>query len=113
MTLTQEASGSDLTMSTTPIVRVNRETCSYENLSQRFLHQTKDFGKQFAHIYAVRLSKMRGLIMRRVHQKWGKNTPVKTLAELQDDDRIKCVVIGTLFKHQELKPSILKEISEE
>nr|CAD7587454.1 unnamed protein product [Timema genevievae] len=108
-----EASGSDLTMSTTPIVRVNRETCSYENLSQRFLHQTKDFGKQFAHIYAVRLSKMRGLIMRRVHQKWGKNTPVKTLAELQDDDRIKCVVIGTLFKHQELKPSILKEISEE
>nr|CAD7262162.1 unnamed protein product [Timema shepardi] len=113
MTLTQEASGSDLTMSTTPFVRVNRETCSYENLSQRFLHQTKDFGKQFAHIYAVRLEKMRGLIMGRVHQKWGKNTPVKTLAELQDDDRIKCVVIGTLFKHQELKPSILKEISEE
>nr|CAD7406319.1 unnamed protein product [Timema poppensis] len=113
MTLTQEASGSDLTMSTTPFVRVNRETCSYENLSQRFMHQTKDFGKQFAHIYAVRLEKMRGLIMGRVHQKWGKNTPVKTLAELQDDDRIKCVVIGTLFKHQELKPSILKEISEE
>lgn len=26
---------------------------------------------------------------------------------------IKCIVIGTLYKHQELKPSILKEIANE
>lgn len=35
------------------------------------------------------------------------------MAELREDNPEKCVLIGTLFKHQTLKPSILKEISEE
>lgn len=33
--------------------------------------------------------------------------------ELDEDNPLKCIVIGTLYKHQTLKPSILKELSEE
>ena len=43
----------------------------------------------------------------------GNKYPIKKLFELKEDHHEKCIVIGTLFKHQELKPSILKEISEE
>ncbi|XP_063235760.1 DNA polymerase delta subunit 2 [Bacillus rossius redtenbacheri] len=88
--------------------------CSYSNLSEKFkLYQKEDFSKQFYHIYAVRLEKMRETCLKRVQQKWGKDVCVLRLAEMKDEEQLKCVVIGTLFKHQELKPSILKEISEE
>ena len=37
--------------------------------------------------------------------------PIRKLFELQKDE--KCIVLGTQFKHMELKPSILKQISDE
>ncbi|XP_077297697.1 DNA polymerase delta subunit 2 [Arctopsyche grandis] len=92
---------------------LKRLTCHYHNLSERFLRITKDFSKQYAHIYAARLTAMQAILQKRVKLKWGDKYPIKKLFELKEGVEDTCVVIGTLFKHQDLKPSILKELSEE
>ena len=43
----------------------------YKYLSERFGHNSKDYARQFAHIYAVRLTKMRELLTKRIRKKWG------------------------------------------
>lgn len=49
-----------------------RVQCDFKNLSERFGHNSKDYARQFAHIYAVRLTKMRELLTKRIRKKWGK-----------------------------------------
>lgn len=44
---------------------------AYVNKSDKFLFKSKDFSKQFSHIYASRLSEMVGLVTERVKEKWG------------------------------------------
>uniref|UniRef100_A0A182MZ74 DNA polymerase delta small subunit n=1 Tax=Anopheles dirus TaxID=7168 RepID=A0A182MZ74_9DIPT len=85
----------------------------YSYRSECFHFAKKDFSKQFAFIYASRLEEMLMMLEDSVQKKWGKEMPIKRLADLREDCPQKCVIIGTLFKHQELKPSILREISEE
>ncbi|XP_071448293.1 DNA polymerase delta subunit 2 [Hetaerina americana] len=90
-----------------------RSKCDYKDLSARFRLKSKEYVRQFAHIYAVRLCKMRKTLEERSKLKWGSKVQIRKLYELREEDGEKCIVVGTLFKHQELKPSILKEISEE
>lgn len=55
----------------------------YTNRSDKFLFKSKDFTKQFSHIYASRLDEMESLIKDRIKQKWGKfSTPEMSLSEL-------------------------------
>ncbi|XP_055542140.1 DNA polymerase delta subunit 2 [Wyeomyia smithii] len=86
---------------------------SYVYRADKFHFKYNDFSKQFAYIYASRLEKIAELMKDRIKEKWGDKYPVKQLADLKEESQEQCIIIGTLFKHQELKPSILKEISEE
>lgn len=43
----------------------------------------------------------------------GDEYQIKMMADLREDSPEKSVIIGTTFVHQKLKPSILREISEE
>lgn len=46
-------------------------------------------------------------------EKIGTAYPVKRMTDLREDNPEKCIIIGTSFVHQKLKPSILREIAEE
>ena len=88
---------------------IERSSCSYENKSERFLLKEKNFNRQYAHIYAVRLMEMRDTLKKAAAQKWGNDVKIKKTVDLKIGE--KCCLIGTLFKKMELKPVILKQLS--
>lgn len=53
-------------------VRYEREELDYEDLSSTFKLVNRDFNRQYAGIYAIRLTKFQTLLEKRVEKKWGK-----------------------------------------
>ena len=89
-----------------------RKQAQYKDLSKKFVNTVNDYSKQFAHIYTIRLAELRNILIPRVKAKWG-NIPIVRLADLGNVEGQKCIIIGTLYKHQQGKPSILRELSED
>eukprot|EP00794_Sanderia_malayensis_P008860 gene8860-9809_t len=92
--------------------QIERCLSSYQNHSKRFLLESgRKFDLQYSQLYAVRLMALRKKLAVAIRKKWGSSVPIKKISELKMND--KCFVIGTLFKKMELKPNILKEISQQ
>ena len=51
--------------------RIERATSSYSNESERFLLQERNFSRQYAQIYSVRIMAMRKKLAVAARRKWG------------------------------------------
>eukprot|EP00095_Tigriopus_kingsejongensis_P001851 snap_masked-scaffold2012_size22666-processed-gene-0.7 protein:Tk01851 transcript:snap_masked-scaffold2012_size22666-processed-gene-0.7-mRNA-1 annotation:"hypothetical protein LOTGIDRAFT_106607" len=87
----------------------------YQNRSEGFRLRGRDFQRQYFHIYSYRLATMRPRVEACVRQTQvgGPDVNVISLSELSRHKGQDVVLIGTLYKHQELKPNILKDLSED
>jgi len=98
-------------------VRLNRSTANYENKSQKYRMDNREYNKQYNLTYSKRLEMLRPMIVQEAKNKHGKDIQVITLSDMrEDDDKAReedILIVGTLFKQQENYPSILKEFSED
>ncbi|XP_033095506.1 DNA polymerase delta subunit 2-like [Anneissia japonica] len=92
-------------------IKVPRATCSYDNHCSQFLVKERNYSRQYAHLYAQRLKCFYPTLEKTVRRKWGSDVNIRKLFELKKGE--KCCVIGTIFKSMELRPNILREISDE
>eukprot|EP01018_Ginkgo_biloba_P029266 Gb_31965 [translate_table: standard] len=90
---------------------LERKQANYECQDERYeLRMQRYKGQQYSHLYYSRLHKFREILNGLVTKQWP-NLPVCTILGLEDGKE--CVVIGTLYKQMQLKPSILDEYSKE
>lgn len=92
--------------------QIERISLNYKNCSQKFLETTNDYTKQYCNIYVSRLQNMEKLLSDKIKIKWGDKYPICKLHKITEANYPKCVVMGTLFKNQKLKPSVLKQLAE-
>ncbi|KOC60145.1 DNA polymerase delta small subunit [Habropoda laboriosa] len=80
---------------------------------EKFKISLKHFEQQYSDIYISRLRALKDHVLQKAKLKWTSNEIV-TISELAErNESNTCIIVGTLYKHQELKPSVLREISEE
>ncbi|XP_073002322.1 DNA polymerase delta small subunit [Typha latifolia] len=90
---------------------LERKQAAYRNLDERYeIHGEKYRGQQYSQIYFTRLHHMRNLLYSLV-PKWKPHLPINTVLGLEEGKE--CIIVGTLYKHMKLKPSILDEYSKE
>lgn len=93
---------------------VQRASVKYKDLCDQFRVKDKSFALQYYSYYMARLSSMTTFVKESVSQNWGTDARIVSLSDLsgiENGERV--VIIGIIFKHMQLQPTILKEISED
>ncbi|KAL7254398.1 hypothetical protein ACSBR1_008732 [Camellia fascicularis] len=90
---------------------IQRKQSIYQSMDESFEIQKEMYrGQQYSQIYFARLHLMRTLLYSLVPN-WKPHLPVCTVLGLEEGKE--CIIVGTLYKHMKLKPSILDEYSKE
>ncbi|XP_014203660.1 DNA polymerase delta small subunit-like [Copidosoma floridanum] len=95
------------------MAEIDRKKAEFEDF-ERFKVDSKNFSQQFCGIYKARLSLLKPEALKCAKAKWKNKKCIQIVDLIKDEYKeVSCVIIGTLYKHQALKPSILKEIADE
>ncbi|KAK0082614.1 hypothetical protein PV325_010117 [Microctonus aethiopoides] len=80
----------------------------------RFKIAQRSFDKQYFNIYKARLKALKEVLIEKAKQKWARHKilQISELSEVNSDNEL-VIIVGSIYKHQELKPSMLKELSYE
>ncbi|KAK8955820.1 DNA polymerase delta small subunit [Platanthera guangdongensis] len=101
----------DATMEEGETKLFERKQAIYRSLDEKYVvHGQRYMGQQYSHIYFARLHQLRNLL-RSLVSKWKPHLLVNTVLGLEESKE--CVIVGTIYKHMKLKPSILDEYSKE
>jgi DNA polymerase delta subunit 2 len=88
-----------------------RKQADYTCRDERYcLSMQRYKGQQYSQLYFFRLHTIRQNLLSRVQERWP-SLPVCKVLGLEEGQL--CVVVGTLYKQMQLKPSILEEYSKE
>ncbi|XP_030526063.1 DNA polymerase delta small subunit [Rhodamnia argentea] len=94
-----------------PASTLQRKQSAYHSLDETFEIQKEVYrGQQYSQIYFARLHMLRTLLYSLVPS-WKPHVPVCTVLGLEGGKE--CIIVGTLYKHMKLKPTILDEYSKE
>uniref|UniRef100_A0A5B6YQS7 DNA polymerase delta small subunit n=1 Tax=Davidia involucrata TaxID=16924 RepID=A0A5B6YQS7_DAVIN len=88
---------------------LQRKQSLYQSLDEKFEIQKEMYrGQQYSQIYFARLHLMRTLLYSLIPT-WKPHLPVCTVLGLEKGKE--CIIVGTVYKHMKLKPSVLDEYS--
>ncbi|KAG6401186.1 hypothetical protein SASPL_138034 [Salvia splendens] len=90
---------------------LQRKQATYQSLDETFLIAKETYkGQQYSQIYFARLHLMRTMLYSLLPT-WKPHLPSCNVLGLEQGKE--CVIVGTLYKHMKLKPSVLDEYSKE
>lgn len=90
---------------------LERKQADYKGQDERYLLRMQRYrGQQYSHLYYFRLHKFREILNNLIQKKWP-NLPSCNILGLEDGKE--CIIVGTVYKQMQLKPSILDEYSKE
>ncbi|XP_043491787.1 DNA polymerase delta subunit 2-like isoform X2 [Polistes fuscatus] len=80
---------------------------------KRFLLPSKNFQCQYSSIYLTRLNALRDNVILKAKIKWATHKIINISDLVEFEENKPCVIIGTLYKHEELKRSALQMLATE
>ncbi|KAI6653642.1 DNA polymerase delta subunit 2 [Oopsacas minuta] len=89
---------------------LERTACDFSNKNTVFRVETRKYSQQYAQIYNARMKGIRERLEQTAEKKWGIK-PLVEIASIIEGER--CCIVGNIFKDMRLKPSVLRELSED
>lgn len=92
---------------------IERSTVKYENLSQPFKLEKREFDLQYFAFYNARYDRMFDWLKEAALSKWGNEIEIIDMSNLNEYVGKKVCVIGTILKSMKLQPSVLREVNDD